>query len=345
MMRRLDFAEVFNEYNKSYELDKSQLSKVSLAQAFLKSGDLEQARLYAEDCLTSDDLYWMLNYGIDPDQYKRDLHEILYKTYSGLEKKEALTAHCGLIKTVRGIAMRIACYFKYRTHKLLYQKYSLRSAAAFETEPGTDGRHIEALFEYYNTFYDYKNRAIYYLRAAEEFELELIPEAAPSYLFETGKFLRNESLLNDALPALDPVWEKDLSADIYTELALIAQKKGRPGLAAEAAGRLFALNPGALRQNGIRFPVKVEVTAGADISARRIKALVKTLDRAGFDTKTAAPRWTLRLRIDSGEVYAELYDGGTGIVKRRKTLPLPLFSSKYLCDFANALADNLAAGP
>jgi hypothetical protein len=337
LMRRLDFGETFNEYNKSYEIDKSPLSKLSLAQAFLKSGDLTQARLYAEDCLSSDNFYWMLNYGIDPGEYKRDIHEILYKAYSGLGKKEALTSYYGFFETARGMIMRTVFYFKYRAHKLLYQKYSLLSAGAFETEPG--GRHLEALFEYYNAFYDYKGRAIYYLRAARDFELRLIPESAPSYLFETGKFLRNEAMLQDAIATLAPVWEKDLAADTYVELALTARHE----LAAEAAGRLFALNPGALWQNGIRFPVDVQISGGENIPARRIESLIKTLNSAGFDTKPAAVRWTLRLRIDAGAVYAELYDGGTGIVTRRKTLPLPSFRAKHLSAFANALADELAS--
>jgi tetratricopeptide (TPR) repeat protein len=315
---------------------------MSLAQAFLKSGDLNQARLYAEDCLSADNFYWMLNYGIDPDQYKRDIHEILYKAYRGLGKKEALTSHYGLLETARGIVMRTVFYFKYRAHKLLFQKYSLLSAGAFETEQG--GRHLEALFEYYNAFYDYKDRAVYYLQAAKDFELELIPESAASYLFETGKFLRNEAVLQDAVSALDPVWEKDIAADAYTELALTARDKKQPILAVEAAGRLFALNPGALRQNGIRLPIDVQVIGGGGLPARRTKSLIKALFSAGFDTRPAAtPRWTLRLRIDGDEVYAELYDSGTGVVTRRKTLPLPSFQAKHLSMFANTLADDFTS--
>ena len=341
MMRRLDFNEVFSEYNTAYEMDKSQLSKLSLAQAFLASGDLEQARLYAEDCLTSNNLYWMLNYGIDPDQYKRDLHEILYSAYSGLEKKEKLTARYGLPDAARGLALRVSCYFKYRVHKLLYQKYALLSAGAFEeSEFGSGGRHLEALFQYCNAFYDYNDRALDYLKAAEDFELRLIPEAAHTYLFETGKLTRNMALLNEALSGFDPVWEKDLTADAYAEIALAAKEDGRPELAAEAAGRLFALNPGALRQNGVRLPVNLEISGEAFAGGGRANAVQKTLREAGFDTKPpGVPRWSLRLYPDgAGTVSAELYDSGSGRTSFRKTLPLASFSAKQLCQFANALA-------
>jgi transglutaminase-like putative cysteine protease/uncharacterized protein HemY len=341
MMRRLDFSETFSEYNKSYEIDKSQLSKVSLAQAFLSSGDLEQARAYAENCISSNNLYWMLNYGIDPDQYKRDLHEILYKVYRGLGKKEALTAHYGLPDAVHGIALRIAYYFKYKAHKLLYQKYSLLSAGAFETGEGSGGRHLEALLEYYNAFYDYKDRAMYYLRAAEDFEVELIPEAAPSYLLETGRLLQNIMLLNEALPNFDPVWEKDLVADVYTEVALIAKRKGQTDISAEAAGRLFALNKGALRQNGIRLPVRLEITDEDGGGKRRDGALKNVLNNVGFDTKTKIQRWILRLRLRESEVYMELYDSGTGIVNQHKTLPLKSFTQKDIVEFANTLANEV----
>ena len=347
MMRRLDFNEAFNEYNKSYEIDKSQLSKLSLAQAFLASGDLEQARLYAEDCLESGNLYWMLNYGIDPVQYKRDLHEILYKAYSGFEKKEKLTAHYSLYDSIRGLSARAACHFKYKVHKLLYQKYALLSAGAFEeTELGSGERHLEALFQYYNAFYDYKNRARDYLKMAEDFELRLIPEAAPSYLFETGKLTRNIAMLNDALSGFDPVWERDITADAYTEIALIAKKNGMAGLATEVAGRLFALNPGALRKNGISLPVNLEISGEALAGKNRTNAVQKALRQAGFDTKPAGvPRWTLRL--NAGEavgVSVELYDGGTGRTSLRKTLPIASLSVRAFREFSNALADEVFNG-
>ncbi|MDR2803994.1 MAG: hypothetical protein LBB22_06885 [Treponema sp.] len=347
MLRRLDFSETFNEYNKSYEIDNSQLSKLSLAQAFLTSGNLEQARLYAEDGLSSNNLYWMLNYGIDPDQYKRDLHDILFNTYGGLEKREALKARYGILDAVRGIKLRVSYRFKRAVHKLLYKKYSLLSAGAFETDAGSGEHHLEALFQYYNAFYDYKSRARDYLQAAKDFELALIPESVPYYMFETGKFLQSPAMLEESLSGFDPVWEKDLAAEVYTELALIGQKKRRPDAVSEAASRLFALNPGALRQNGIRLPVNVEISGMKDINKREAGRLIKMLSRAGFDTKTGAAaalrtRWTLRLR-DNGEnaVYMELYDGGRGMVTKSKSLPLPSFSAKHLCDFANAAADEL----
>jgi hypothetical protein len=352
MMRRLNFAETFSEYNRSYELDNSQLSKVSLAQAFLSSGDLEQARAYAEDCLKSNNLYWMLNYGIDPDQYRRDLHEILYKAYRAMERTEALTARYGLVDAVRGLAMRVAYHFKYRANKLLYQKYSLLSAGAFEAGRGQDGRHLEALVEYYNAFYDYKSRALSYLRAAQDFELELIPEAAPLYALETGKLLRNAAVLNEAVSAFDPVWEKDLIAEVYTELACI-DKNGKSGGGAEdggaagAAERLFALNGGALRQNGIKLPARLDIrdARGGKTHAGAFRGV---LSRVGFDMKNVSGsssfHWTLRIDLHDGEVYAELYDGASGIVSRRATLPLETFSAKDMAAFANALASEFFNG-
>ncbi|MDR0709831.1 MAG: tetratricopeptide repeat protein, partial [Spirochaetaceae bacterium] len=87
-LRRMELPRVFADYQAAYQMDTSPLSKVNLAQAFQIAGRLEEARLYAEDCLESGDLSWMLNYGIDIDRYRRDLHEILYKTYSGLAKTE-----------------------------------------------------------------------------------------------------------------------------------------------------------------------------------------------------------------------------------------------------------------
>jgi transglutaminase-like putative cysteine protease len=340
MLRRLDFDSTFKEYQRSYEVDKSQLSKLSLAQAFLIAGRLEEARLYAEDSLKSNNLYWMMNYGINPDQYRRDLHEIIYKVYAGLEKTARLTARVTTADIFEGIKTRLVSLFKSKVHKLLFQKYSLISAVAFEANKSTDERHLDALVEYYNAFGDYKNRALYYLQTARDFELELIPESEPAYLFEQGKLLRDETLLNDALSGFDPVWEKDMIADTYTELALYAKAARQDEIARNAAGRLYALNAGALRQNALRLPVNLELTGGAFAGGSEAKKIGKMLGRAGFEVTNgrSVSRWTLRLRSEDAAITAELFDGGTGITKVRKTIPLSSSSNKAIAEFANTLA-------
>ncbi|MCL2128362.1 MAG: hypothetical protein FWH38_08910, partial [Treponema sp.] len=76
-MRRLDLEGAQADYQAAREIDHSPLAKLNLAQVYQISGRLEEARLYAEDCLKTGDHSWMMNYGIDPVRYRRDIHEIL----------------------------------------------------------------------------------------------------------------------------------------------------------------------------------------------------------------------------------------------------------------------------
>ena len=83
-MRRMELSRTLMEYQDAYAMDNSPLSKLNLAQVFQIGGRLGEAALYAEDCLKAKDHSWMLNFGIDPVRYKRDIHEVLKDTYDGL---------------------------------------------------------------------------------------------------------------------------------------------------------------------------------------------------------------------------------------------------------------------
>ncbi|GHU40109.1 hypothetical protein FACS1894190_06590 [Spirochaetia bacterium] len=339
-LHRLDFKETFREYSLAYEMDRSPLSKVSLAQSFQIAGRLDKALAYALDCLRTNNLYWMLNYGIDPDQYKRDLHEILYKTYNGLANTEKLTIHSSVIEKVKARYTIIEYKFKSKIHKMLYQKYSLLSANSYFADVDSPEEQLDALKNYYNAFYSYKYRALNYLRSAKDIEGKLIPASVPSYLFEEAKLLQKEISLLTALEGFDPVWEQDCIADTFTELSLIAKKKNKKKLLNENCGRLFAMNPGAIRQNGLRLPVNIE-TEG--ISERVEKTIIKMLNKSGFIINKKLPpeaRHTLRITTTGSalEVNCQIYDGGKGFISLRQNIPMAFFTAKDIAAFANMLS-------
>ncbi|MDR2398545.1 MAG: hypothetical protein LBD74_07290, partial [Spirochaetaceae bacterium] len=207
-LRRLEFKQAFADYQGAYEMDTSPLSKVNLAQSYQIAGRLEEARLYAEDCLKQGDLSWMLNYGIDPVRYKRDLHEILANVYEGLEKTEYLvpvwTLREGIQRIFRGISYR----YKASTHRKLFWKYSFLSAQAYESPDGgageTEETRLEALIQYYRAFEGYPGRALTYLHKSRDFEVALIPKAAASYDYEEGRLLKDGALLWETAERLDP---------------------------------------------------------------------------------------------------------------------------------------------
>ena len=357
-LHRLDFPRTFAAYQESYENDNSPLSKINMAHAFQLAGRLEEARLYAEDSLKTRDLSWMMNYGIDPDRYRRDLHQILWHTYSGLAKTGSLSPRSGPRDRFKGLIMAGYYRFKAAVHRHLFRKYSLLAASAYRTVSASGELRLEALIQYYNAFEAYPRRARVYLALARDFEAPLIPQAANSYDAEMGMLLKDRELLNAVIDKFDPVWERDMIAEIYAELALLAKGASRQAERQDATERLYALNRGALRQNGIPLPASLSFVLQPDgdgrfspEAARLAKPLSRALKKAGIQEtgiRTSGPnpaRFTLSLEIAAREpeggwtIQCELHDEGRGTSVWRRSLPLPSPSARDLSAFARALAD------
>jgi tetratricopeptide (TPR) repeat protein len=351
-LRRLDISQALAEYQEAYETDSSPLSKVNLAQVYQIAGRLEEARLYAEDCLSAGDLSWMINYGIDPVRYKRDLHEILYNTYSGLEKTEDAMIYGTVGDAIRGFFRKISYRFKAAVHRRLFQKHSLLSADAYGADVFTLGeQRLDALIQYYNAFESYPRRALSYLDRARDFEVPRIPQAEFSYDAEEGALLKKTGPLRGALLGFDPLWERDMIAETYAELARLAGSR-RTAEGLDAAERLYALNRGALRQRGIALPVELTIDAAAlpETPSRIERTLRRVLARAGIDAaagRAAAGPASRRFRFTititgtgaGAEALCEFYDGGRGIRVLSRKIPLNSLSAGDISAFIRTLGD------
>jgi tetratricopeptide (TPR) repeat protein len=350
-LRRLELSRTLAEYQAAYEIDTSPLSKLNLAQAYQMAGRLEEARLYAEDCLVSSDNSWMLNYGINPDRYKRDIHDILHKTYGGLAKTERRMIYENLSEWAGGFFRRCRYRIKAAAHHRLFRKYCLAAGAAFETDPAAaEEQRIDALIQYYNAFEVYPRRALPYLRRARDLEIVLIPRAEASYIAEEGILLKDTELIRQAIPRLDPLWERDTLARSYAEIALHAGGKNGRAEKRDAAERLYALNRGALRQEGLSLPVELFLDCSASPKAARTERIIRrTLKTMGMEIMpkgfSAPYRFKLRVTVSGGEAgqsaACELYDGGRGIGVFRRTIPLGTLSAADISVFAKTLGDGL----
>jgi tetratricopeptide (TPR) repeat protein len=335
LMRRLDLEQAHSDFQTAREMDQSPLAKVNLAQAYQISGRLEEARLYALDCLNSGDQSWMAYYGIDPVRYRRDIHEILYKTYSGLEKAERFMPWGTAGGVIRSAFKALSYRFYSSVHHKLYQKYCLASGDAYDIREAGGHPPLEQYIQYYNAFETYPGRALIYLRKARDFETAIIPASAGSYALEEGILLKNTGLTARALDALNHVWERDLLSYCHREFA----RRG----SVTSAEELFALNRGALLQAGIGLPVSIHLyhadTAG--ITKNRERKILKTLVKAGF-VSTEEARFTLDISIEDAPsggfaVFCGITDT-EGVVKPlRYTIGLRSLSNADICDFARAL--------
>jgi hypothetical protein len=338
---QLQLVKAREDYEAAYETDASPLSKISLAQVYQASGRLEEARLYAEDCLHSGDNSWMLNFGIDPARYKRDIYQILYKTYSGL-------AQASRLRRLR--VQFITNSFKAKVNILLYRKYCLAAADAYRAKRESGGPYLDSFTQYYNAFEAYPRRALAYLNAARAFETEIIPASEPSYDLEEGILLKEKSLIEKAAGALDPLWERELIARCYKELAQGKNLNLSAGERRQAAEKLFALNRGALLQAGIKLPVQIEIieNEGAFISR---KTLLRALKAAGFSVSGEGSRFTLTVTIPaalarfegtrvSGQTASCILSDAVGELKPLVfSFPLPVAARAGYRTFAQSLGD------
>jgi tetratricopeptide (TPR) repeat protein len=298
--KQMELEKAQGEYEAAYQSDISPLAKLYLAQIYQISGRLEEARLYAEDCLKGSDNSWMLNFGIDPDRYKRDIHQILANTYSGLVKTERFSPWAQPLEKIHSLFRTISFKLKYEVNIRLYRKYSLAAANAYLGKISNEGGpHLDSFLQYYNAFEDYPRRALSYLNKARAFETGLIPDAIPFYNIEEGILLGDENLVEKALYGLDAQWERELIAKCYGEFANpknslpLSPRRQNPERSAE---ELFALNRGALRQAGIKLPVRFNVVFNMDALSSNRK-LEKALSAAGF-RNTPEARFLLTVRID-----------------------------------------------
>jgi hypothetical protein len=345
-LRRMELARVLAEYQDAYELDTSPLAKVSLAQAYQIGGRLEEARLYAEDCLNQEDLSWMLNYGIDPIQYRRDLHEILYKTYEGLKKNQAAVVYASLGERLRGFGRAFATAFKEAVHRRLYEKYCFLDAKAYEAEGSKAGEpQLEVLTQYYHAFQAYPSRARAYLNRAEAFEAALIPQAQGSYDLEAGLLQGDTARIRRSLEEFDPLWERDRIAEAYSELA----RRARGDEKRAAAERLYALNPGGLRQKGIRLPAELRLETGESPgdSPKLEKRLRRALGQAGIAVirEEGQARYRLRINLNRDHTFCELYDTARGASLFSRRIPLGSAAPGDISAFTRALGDGLFTAP
>ncbi|MDR1429773.1 MAG: hypothetical protein LBI85_05740, partial [Spirochaetaceae bacterium] len=309
-LRQLDFGRTFAEYEAAYEREKSPLAKLSLAQAYQAAGRLDEARLYAEDCLASKDLSWMVNFGITPEHYRRDIHEILAAVYEGLENRERLSPAPGIREKFTSLGRTVQYRFNREVHKLLYGKYSLISADSYAEQ----GQKLDALSNYYNAFRSYPSRALAYLRSCRDFEVPLIPASFPSYELEEADLLGRGDKALALIDSFDPVFERDLIAGAYRSAAR-HNRKSETGR--DAAVRLYVLNRGALRQAGISLPALLRVP---DSEAPFVRRLERALGRAGFEFTGENARFELRIDWSGNNLVWGIYDTQRGREAVRRSI-------------------------
>jgi Tfp pilus assembly protein PilF len=352
-MRMLELKKSQSDYQSAYELDTSPLAKLSLAQIYQISGRLDEARMYAENCLKAKDHSWMMNFGIDLDGYKKDIHEILWNTYEGLFNTEKLTPWGKTKENIQSFYRKIVYSCKAKIHRRLYEKYCLITADSLRREITNDIPLLDIAYQYYNSFKRYKYRAKIYFNFSRELETNLIPESENLYNAEEGMQYKNLPVLVKAVKELDPQWQRIKISNCYQTIAALNKPKAKKFVNQQAiAEELFSLNNSSLRQAGIKLPVQLNITINSNnyysmqnAEKAMYKNLVRTLKNAGFDIKNTSmeTRYKLQLNITGSRqasiAICELLDMQNNTQIFRNSLFLHNYSRSAICNFTRNLAN------
>jgi tetratricopeptide (TPR) repeat protein len=322
---QLDFRRALEEYELARSRDTTPLSRLNLAMLYQRFGYLELARRYAEEAVAVQERAWMYYFGTDVSQHLKEVHEILWRVYAGLARAELARPVGGplqrLGRLARSLRHRVLAYY----HRQKFRTLSLRVGGSHLAE----GNLLDADWEFFKAGESYRGVALKYLRRAREIEVPLSPGAEAYYLLEEGRLLGDRSLLEAAIAAFDPFWEREAIHEALAALAALLPRGSRER--SEAVSRLYSLNPGALPQRGLRLPLTVSLPREGRSG---LKAVVRRLHRAVHPVEGRVEdgvRYALGLEWESPElITVRLLDRGTGETVFRESFvaPRPLWGRK-----------------
>jgi len=301
----MDFARAHDEYRKADLQDSTPLARINLAVLYQRFGLLDEALAYAKRILEKKDYSWMFYFGTNRDRFLMDLHKLLADTYRGLMNLEGMRPEPAVAAKLASAARSIGYRILSRYHLFQYRRYA-----------DVVGRNYLEKRNFLNAWFtlslanrDFPDTALRYLAKAKEIETAITPEAARFYLLEEGKIRRDPDLIEKAMKEFVVPWEKENIEESLRHLVPELARAGRERDRREALLRLYEINPGALRQNGFRLPVRL-ATAGLAETKERLEAYLEEagFERPGEGTEAGLPLLSVKVS-DSGSVTWTLEGG------------------------------------
>jgi hypothetical protein len=143
------------------------------------------------------------------------------------------------------------------------------------------------------------------------------------YRLDEGHLRRSAAAMREAIDGLDPVWERMPLADALAEIARLPGSRSDPVGRRELLNRLYAIDPGALLQEGLGLPLVLRFSgAWTGLERRTVRRL---LARSGSEIGAAAGEgfhYVLSLsRSEGGDVTITLAeaDAAKPVVRAQAT--------------------------
>jgi len=334
----MDFSRAHEEYRKADLQDSTPLARINLAVLYQRFGLLDEALAYAKRILEKKDYSWMFYFGTNRDRFLMDLHKLLADVYRGLMNLEGMKPEPAFAAKLASAARSLGYRILSRYHLFQYRRYADMVGRSYLEKRNF----LNAWFTLSLANRDFPETALRYLAKAKEIETAITPEAVRFYLLEEGKIRRDPDLIEKALREFVVPWEKENIEEALRHLVPELARAGRERERRETLVRLYEINPGALRQNGFRLPVRL-ATAGSAEAKERLEAW---LEEAGFErhddgTEPNLPLLTVKIS-DSGSVAWTLEGGSLGRGRAfRERIELAGTGRKELAECAEKIAKDV----
>jgi hypothetical protein len=266
---------------------------MGLADTLIKAGYPDEAAQYMDAIERKTDLSWISNYGTTTDQYRADMHKTWTDIYQFAMNREKRTV-------VHSLSTLFLKYWNMGRYSLLHWYHdamnrvmTARVARYYETSERQynklTGEGLRVNSFYFMAFNTWHALSAPYLARARAIETARIPEAEPSYLYESAHLEGNMARMESAIASLDPEWERQ-----YLSKALSERIQGSPRLEKavklQYIEKLYAIHPAAFVIHDIRLPVSFSYlgddTKGAK---RRFLKIARLLRKSGFSQESDSP--------------------------------------------------------
>lgn len=315
-LKRMELRAAMEDFRSAYGLDTTPLARLSLAEASLVAGRLDEALVWVREVAKLEDHPWMASFGTDPESFSMDIHELCWEIYAARAEREKIRPKSGLKDAVSSLAKRGMDILRAAYHERLFRKSARAVAGAYEKE----GAAFPAAAHGAIAFHNYPRLARKYLEEARKLETAHIPGSGTAYDLEEAALRRDAGALSSALERLDAAWERDLTEEGLGELAGILVRSGRRGEARAVLERLWLLNPGALPQRGFSVPALVSLETSRDVAGGFSRDLLSRLSRLGMALSGGqddAFAFLLELNVEGGRVDYRLLLRSSGATLRK----------------------------
>ncbi len=284
---RLDFDRAAREYGSAADLDKTPLSRLSLASLMRLQGRLDEALVLLNQVRDRKDESWMYYYGLNRDQFRMDLYRHYGVLYKGLYNRTRLFREWGLVERIGRLRDLLSYGGRSLYYRLLYRILAFREG----TLQYSGGSELRGALTLAGGCEGYASLSGRYYRNA--LALEGFEEARPWYDLVLGREEKDSERLRRAAQGFMADWEKEPVEEALRENWFLLSRREKVA-SSDTLYKLYSMNPGSLIQYGLRLPVSLELSRENPGLERRLK---RALVKSGFSVRDGA---SLLLRFQGG---------------------------------------------